>query len=89
MSKFPSILNGLLTLFAQLQVPTYATAAAGFILPILTLLGVTNLSVAAVGADLVVFGGLCATLERVLPGGLLNPAKPTPPKPTPPAPPAK
>ena len=86
------VLNGLkraltavLPLLALLKKPGVATGAAGLILPLLTVLGVTNLSLAELGADIVVFGGVAATLERVLPGGLLHPS-PVPPAPPAPAP---
>jgi hypothetical protein len=53
---------------AKLEVPTYATAAAGVILPVLTAVGVTHLSVAEVSSDLVLFGLAAAAAEKLFSG---------------------
>jgi len=66
---------------AQLSKPTLATAAAGLVLPILSAVGVVDLTAAELAGDLVLAGTASGVLEKLL-------AKPAP-APTPPPAPAK
>jgi hypothetical protein len=66
MSKVLSVLDDAVTALAQLQVPTYAAAAAGALAPVILGVFGDNFPPQTIAGWLVLVGGVCAALEKAL-----------------------
>lgn len=66
MQKVLAVADGVVTALAQLQVPTYAAAAAGALAPVILGLFGDNFPPQTIAGWLVIVGGACAGLEKAL-----------------------